>query len=249
MAADSVSWSASLVEGRLVHNAQDGSVCAVGRELSTAVVEWYRANGRAFPWRDTCDPFHILLAETLLRQTQAPRLVEPYLNLVAKYPNPWSLACADVEGLRNWFKPLGLVRRADHLVDCARILVEDHEGQVPRDLQSLEALPGLGRYSARAILCLAFEQPVPMIDEGAGRVLRRVLGHAAHRPAFSDLTLISIAEQMLREASPREFNLGLIDVAARYCRPAKPHCQECPLTDLCVSSKHRSSAQLGGDKS
>ena len=127
-----------------------------GRELSASVVEWFRGNGRAFPWRDTTNPFHVLVAEVLLRQTQAWRVAGPYLQLIDMYPDPQSLADADVESLRKWFRPLGLVKRADRLIECARILVRKYGGQVPQGLQELEALPGIGRYSARAILCTAF---------------------------------------------------------------------------------------------
>ena len=80
-----------------------------GQKLSASVVEWFRENGRTFPWRETKNPFYILVAEVLLRQTQAPRVAGPYLHLIDMYPDPQSLAQADVESLRKWFRPLGLV--------------------------------------------------------------------------------------------------------------------------------------------
>ena len=92
------------------------------KELATSVVSWFRSNGREFPWRDTRNPFHILIAEVLLRQTQAARVVGPYAHLVTTFPDPASLAEADIEALRQWFRPLGLVQRADRLVECARPL-------------------------------------------------------------------------------------------------------------------------------
>ena len=141
------------------------------KELAASVVSWFRSNGREFPWRDTRNPFHILIAEILLRQTQAARVVSPYTHLVTTYPDPASLAATDVEALRRWFRPLGLVLRADRLVECARRLLRDYGGQVPEDLGELQSLPGIGRYSARATLCMAFNHPLPMIDEGSGRVL------------------------------------------------------------------------------
>ena len=206
----------------------------VGQGLSASVTSWFRANGRAFPWRDTKNPFHILLAEVLLRQTQAPRVVAPYLHLTALYPDPGSLAHADVESLRQWFKPLGLVRRADRLVECAGILMREYHGQVPQGLQELQALPGLGRYSARAILCIAFDHTVPMIDEGCGRVLRRVLGFQSRGPAYLDSTLLAAAERLLPTTEVREFNLGLIDIAAIHCHPRTPECRSCPLLSMCA---------------
>ena len=202
--------------------------------LAELVVPWFRENGRAFPWRETTNAFHVLIAEVLLRQTQASRVTDPYVELVTRYPDPESLRLADLASLRDWFGPLGLVSRADQLIEAARIVVEEHAGQVPQDLVALQALPGIGRYSARAILCVAFGQPFPMIDEGSGRVLQRVLGRKIDGPAYSSRSLMTDAEVLLPVGSAREFNLGLIDVAARFCRPHKTFCSECPLTRGCV---------------
>jgi A/G-specific adenine glycosylase len=198
-----------------------------------SVVTWFRSYGRTFPWRNTSNSFHILIAEVLLRQTQAWRVVEPYLELIERYPNPQTLAEADTIELRKWFSPLGLVKRADFLVQCAQILIKDYAGQVPGNLKALESLPGLGRYSARAILCLGFKQPLPMIDEGGGRVLRRALGYKPRGPAFSDPALMHVAERILPHKSSRNFNLGLIDIADAYCHPTKPDCLGCPLFQDC----------------
>ncbi len=202
--------------------------------LAELVVAWFRNNGRTFPWRDSTNPFHILVAEMLLRQTQAHRVVGPYLELLDEYPDPEALADARVPRLRRWFRPLGLVRRADSLVACARALVEKHSGQVPSDLATLLSLPGLGTYSARATLCLAYGQAVPMVDEGSGRVLRRILGREIRGPAYSRRSLLRDAQSLLPEDSAREFNLGLIDIAARFCRPRNPLCSECPLLAGCA---------------
>ena len=203
------------------------------KELATSVVSWFRSNGREFPWRDTRNPFHILIAEVLLRQTQAARVVDPYTHLVTIFPDPASLAEADVDALRQWFRPLGLVRRADRLVECARHLVRDYGGRVPQDLHYLQSLPGIGRYSARATPCMAFDAPVPMIDEGSGRVLRRVLGLPGAGSAYSDTRLAESANGLIPGRHAREFNLGLIDIGSAYCRPRKPDCPKCPLLRDC----------------
>lgn len=204
-----------------------------GNEAAALVVAWFRRCGRAFPWRETENPLHILVAEVLLRQTQAPRVVAPYLELTARYPDAESLARADVASLRQTLRPLGLFSRADRLVECARILVEEHGSLVPRDLDQLQELPGIGRYSARAVLCMAFGDAVPMVDEGSGRVLQRVLGRKIRGPSYSNAALIRVAERLLPEGSAREFNLGLLDIAARFCRPRKMLCSQCPVASRC----------------
>ena len=209
------------------------------QDLAASVVGWFLSNGREFPWRSTSNPFHILIAETLLRQTQAARVVGPYFQLISKYPDPASFAKANVNALREWFRPLGLVRRADNLVECSRRLVQDYEGQVPKDICDLQSLPGIGRYGARAILCLAFNHPVPMIDGGSGRVLRRVFGLPDTGPAFSDVRLAGAAERVLPDSKAREFNLALIDLGAAFCHPRKPHCSECPILRLCTFGSSR----------
>ena len=211
-----------------------GPMRRVNQEFATSVVSWFRCNGRDFPWRDTRNPFHILIAEILLRQTQATRVVGPYVQLITAYPDPASLAEADVDALRRWFRPLGLVRRADRLVECARRLVRDYGGQVPRDLRDLQSFPGIGRYSARATLCMAFNDPLPMIDEGSGRVLRRVLGFSETGPAYSDIQLTAVAERLLPDSNAREFNLALIDIGAAHCHPKNPDCFGCPILSHCV---------------
>ena len=211
-----------------------GRIRGGSKELAASVVSWFRSNGREFPWRDTRNPFHILIAEVLLRQTQAHRVVRPYVHLITVYPDPGSLAAADIDALRQWFRPLGLVRRADRLVESSRRLLRDYEGQVPRDIRDLNSLPGIGRYSARATLCMAFNCAVPMIDEGSGRVLRRVLGFSENGPAYSDIRLAEVAERLLPDGYAREFNLALIDIGAAHCHPKKPDCFGCPILSYCA---------------
>jgi len=198
--------------------------------LQNAVLGWFADHGRDFPWRNTNNAFFILIAEVLLRQTQAERVENPYLALISKFPDPQSMAQADVTQLREWFHPLGLVKRADRLVETSKILLRDFTGKVPNRLEQLMGLPGLGEYSARAVLCLAYNIQVPMIDEGSGRVLRRALEVAPKGPAYCDSNLLKIAEGIIPKASCRDFNLGLIDIAATYCKVTNPKCVECPLT-------------------
>lgn len=202
-------------------------------KLQDIVLTWYTVNGRDFPWRRTTNPFHLIIAESLLRQTQAERVVQPYLELIDMYPDPESLASAQVEELRLWFKPLGLFTRADRLVETSKIILAKHRGKVPNDLRELQALPGLGIYSSRAVLCLGFEVSVPMIDEGSGRLLRRVFGLISNKPAYSDRSLLQIANKILPSESAKEFNLGLLDIASKYCHVHNPQCSECPLHEIC----------------
>ena len=201
------------------------------------VIKWFRANGRNFPWRHKSNPYHLILAESLLRQTQANRVVEPYLKLVKMYPDIKSLANASLKDLRILFQPLGLFSRADRLIDTAKTIGINHAGKVPDNLHDLLNLPGLGIYSARAVLCLGFGRPEPLIDEGSGRVLRRVFGYISTSPAYSDRQLLQKAKEILPPRTSREFNLGLLDIAAAYCHVQNPVCIKCPLQNICLYIK------------
>ena len=207
--------------------------CDWVRPFQMVVVEWFDEHGRDFPWRRTRDPYHILVAEVLLRRTQAARVVSPYLELVRLYPTAQKMSEAETSWVREWFKPLGLVSRADQLVRAAKLTLERHGGKVPWALEQLSGLPGIGIYSARAIQCLAYGAPVPMIDESSGRLLRRMLGLARAGPAYSDRSLLSLAERLVPEDAGRAFNLGLLDIAAYYCHSTSPACLECPLQTMC----------------
>ena len=202
--------------------------------LRCTAEEWFERNGRDFPWRQSMNSFHILVAEVLLRRTQAHRVVGPYLELIERYPDIRDMAEADPTWLRKWFRPLGLVNRADHLVEAANTILRRHGGEVPQDLGEIEDLPGLGRYSACAVLCLAHAGAAPMIDESSGRLLRRLLGLNSTEPAYSDKDLFRRAQRLVPYGASRTFNLGLLDIAAAYCHVSSPDCVQCPLRSLCV---------------
>ena len=141
------------------------------QEFVNSVVTWCRSRGREFPSRRTGDTVHMHIAGVLQRRTQARRVVYPYAHLTRMDPDRESFSRVHVDDLRFWFKPLGFTGRPDSLVDYARRLVRDCRGEVPANFRDLQSLPGIGRYSARAMLCMAFNRSVPMIDGGSGRVL------------------------------------------------------------------------------
>ena len=204
--------------------------------LHRTVEEWFEKNGRDFPWRQSSNSFHILVAEVLLRRTQAHRVVGPYLELTERYSDIRDMADADVTWLREWFRPLGLVNRAQGLVEAAKTILEQHGGEVPNELSEIESLPGLGRYSACAVLCLAHAGAAPMIDESSGRLLRRLLGLSSSGPAYSDKDLFERAQRLIPSDASRGFNLGLLDIAAAYCHVGSPDCVQCPPGRLWPSS-------------
>lgn len=218
---------------RLILSAQSRDT----HSFSQSVLRWFALNGRDFPWRMTSDPYRIYVAEILLRQTQAERVVKPYLEVIARYPTFEALSKADVDELRRWFKPLGLVKRADLMISAAKLLVNDYGGLLPRRLDLLLCLPGMGNYSARAVACLAFGARVPMIDESSGRLLRRLLGLRPRGPAHCDQKLLEVAKRIIPKKHARDYNLGLLDIAAVHCHSNHPTCPKCPLLKFCSNCR------------
>jgi A/G-specific adenine glycosylase len=204
--------------------------------FTKVVLQWFTHNGRDFPWRKTANPYNIFVAESLLRRTKANQVVETYLILIERYPTPEALSNVDMNELRQIIQPLGLVKRADLLIGAAKRIVQEHGGMIPNDLHMLSALPGIGIYSSRAILCLSFNAAVPMIDESSGRLLRRVLDLPSNGPAYSDRKLLKIAETIIPVDSARAFNLGMLDIAFAYCHHNIANCPRCPLNGICIYS-------------
>lgn len=193
------------------------------------VLTWAEANRRDLPWRRTRDPWRVLVAEVMLQQTQADRVVAHYEAFIAAYPDPAACAAAPLdEVLRAWVG-LGYPRRARNLHATATLVVERHGGTVPGDLDDLLALPGIGPYTARAVLAFAFEQDVAVVDTNTGRVLARRAGERL-TPARAQ----AAADAWVPAGHGWAWNQGLLDLGALRCRPTDPECTGCPVRRTCA---------------
>jgi A/G-specific adenine glycosylase len=212
---------------------------ALSTAFSQRLLKWFEVNKRNFSWRKTRDPFKILVAEILLRKTDAPKVESVYENFIEKFPGPETIANASFPQLEACLKPLGLYRkRARELKSLAESLVQKYGGQVPSLKEELLSLPGVGDYTANAVLCFAFGANVPLLDTNLIRVLRRVFGHASLKArARTDRQLWAIAESMVPQGKAREFNLAVLDFAALVCKAKNPRCSVCPLNDMCLAFK------------
>lgn len=205
-------------------------------KLQSSLLAWFRVSGRRFPWRHTKKPYAVLLAEKLLQQTSVrDSTIHAYNDLLSTYPTPEDLAKADPEQVRILIQPLGLHYRAHELVKLACALHEQYGGHVPNDLKSLLALPGVGDYTARAVLCFAFGQDVPIVDTNVARILYRVFGLTGEMPAnpARKKELIALAALLVPQKQSRQFNWALLDLGALICKPSKPLCVNCPINTLC----------------
>ncbi len=153
------------------------------KEFQEELLSWFIKARREFPWRNTSNPYYIIVAEKLLQQTKAGNVViEAYSDVIRHYPSTYELAKADINYLEEILQPLGLSFRAKHLISMAQEIVNEHNGAVPSDMKSLLRLTGIGEYCARAVLSFAFHQDISVVDTNVGRLLFRIFGIARPFP-------------------------------------------------------------------
>jgi A/G-specific adenine glycosylase len=203
------------------------------KALHTRVRAYYRRHRRDLPWRRTSDPYRILVSEVMLQQTQVDRVIPKYAAFLARFPTIAHLSRARFAQVARVWVGLGYNGRALRLWRCARAIASEHAGRVPRDPQVLMALPGIGPYTAAAVASFAFGRSVPVVDTNVRRVLVRAL-------TGRDSASAAQVEQLARFALPLHGNAmwaqGLMDIGARFCRPA-PRCDACPLRSACRFAK------------
>jgi len=194
------------------------------------VLAWGVAHRRDLPWRRTRDPWHILSSEVMLQQTQVQRVIEPYRRWVERFPDPVACATAGpAEALRAW-AGLGYNGRAVRLQQAAVAVVEGHDGRVPDRLDLLEALPGVGPYTARAVMVFAFGAPCGVVDTNVARVLCRA---AAGRPLRASACQ-TLADSLVPADQPWAYSQTLFDIGVAHCRSRDPKCIDCPLREGCA---------------
>ena len=203
-----------------------------------AVLGWFDVHERDLPWREPgLSGWQILISEIMLQQTPVNRVVGPWREWVTRWPVPSAMASASPgEVLRAWGK-LGYPRRALRLHECAQVLARDFDDEVPRDVTMMLTLPGIGDYTARAVACFAYGQPVPVVDTNVRRVIARA-EHGRAEPGNPSRTDLADAERLLPRldddtyspAAPR-FSAALMELGALVCTARNPHCDACPLPD------------------
>jgi A/G-specific adenine glycosylase len=201
------------------------------RGLQAAILGWYDARGRSLPFRGTRDPYAILVSEVMAQQTQISRVGPAWEAFTARFPTFGALATAlPADVLRAW-QGLGYDRRARNLQRTAKIVVEEHGGKLPTDLATLERLPGIGPYTARAVAAIAFDAPVGAVDTNVRRVLGRVAvgDPAALRPREMQV----LADGCVPGGRAADWTHAVMDVGATFCRTTRPACGECPARALC----------------
>jgi len=198
---------------------------AVPAAVQTAVLAWGRRSGRDLPWRRTRDPWAVLVSEVMLAQTQVARVVPKWEAFLARWPDPAGCAAAPLAEVIGAWAGLGYNRRAVFLHRAAAAITERHGGRVPSELDSLRSLPGVGPYTARAVLVFAFEQSVGVVDTNAARVLARAV--AGRTLAAKEVQ--SLADAMVPPHDSWAWNQAMLDLGATVCTARRPACGRCPL--------------------
>jgi A/G-specific adenine glycosylase len=194
---------------------------------------WAASNLRAFPWRQTTDPYSIFVAEFLLQKTVAATASPIYEAFLAKYPTLQALAAASVEEVNQLLLPLGLSFRAERLCRSAKIVAEKYRGSIPASEEELLSLPGIGKYTARSICANAFGQSRAVLDTNVARIVERFFGLQGDRVKSRCKILWAAAEAIAPKRKVSRWNLTLLDFGALVCIARKPHCSECPLREKC----------------
>ncbi len=201
------------------------------RRFQTALLEWYVPRARPLRIRTTRDAWAILVSEVMAQQTQIARVDEAWVAFIERYPTPDSLAKATTaEVLRAW-AGLGYNRRALNLQRAAQAIEDRHGGAVPSSIDELEALPGVGPYTARAVAAIAFGQPAAAVDTNVRRVVTRVLGYE-----LGPVPLQAVADTLVETSDPATWTHASMELGAIVCTARAPRCEACPVSKWCASA-------------
>jgi A/G-specific adenine glycosylase len=201
--------------------------------VRNSIVKWFKTNGRDFPWRLTSDPYHVLIAEMLLRRTTATAVLRVYSDFMKQFKQPELLARAKITTIASMINTLGLENvRAYHLQNTALCILKKYDGSIPTALDKLVLLPGVGMYVASAVLNFAYHSPMPLVDGNVIHLMSRVFGLTFSGPtdqfAWDFMRSFDLGNQN------KAFYWGIIDLVALVCFRKAPRCKICPLQELCI---------------
>ncbi len=215
------------------------------KRVQHSLLQWYDAEKRSLPWRETSDPYAILVSEIMLQQTQVDRVLPKYYQFLAAFPTLEALATASTADVLSVWVPLGYNMRAVRLQSIARQVIEEYHGRIPDSIEELLRLKGVGRYTAGAIACFAYHKQVATVDTNIRRVLHRIFFGLEHpEPKLNDAQMLLHAEHVLPEGEAYNWNQALMDLGATICTSNNPRCGQCPLQETCEAYAEMSQHSL-----
>jgi A/G-specific adenine glycosylase len=207
--------------------------------LGRRLLAWYRRNQRSLPWRKTNDPYRIWISEIMLQQTQVDTVIPYYHRFLKAFPTVSSLARAPLQKVLKVWENLGYYSRARNMYAAARMIVEKFDGRIPDNLEVIQTLPGVGLYTAGAILSIAYGQAIPAVDGNVRRILCRLF--AIRKPVDDtreQKQLQKLAASLMPVKHPGDFNQALMDLGATICKAKNPDCLRCRIANLCQARLH-----------
>lgn len=198
------------------------------------LADWFATARRALPWRETDDPYRIWLSEVMLQQTRVDQATPYYHRFVERFPTVHDLAEANVDDVLLCWEGLGYYSRARNLHRAAKAVVDNHNGEVPDTLDEIRSLPGIGPYTAAAVLSIAFDRPLAALDGNVIRVLSRFFAFECDvQKAGSRRALQEVADRLVNPTGPGDHNQAVMELGARICTPHSPLCTACPIAEAC----------------
>jgi len=202
--------------------------------LVNNLLKWSKDNSPEYPWRNTSDPYQIMVSEMLLRRTRASSVVDVYKKFIKKFPTVFLLAKSDIEEIENTIQSLGMKSRSDKIKSAAKTIIEKYSGNIPSKESELLAIVGKeSQYTVNAIRCFGLDQKVPIFDVNVKRIFERIFsidfGKAAHKKKSS----WKIVSSLVPEKNIRQYNWALLDLGKAVCTPVTPKCSICPLKSIC----------------
>lgn len=204
--------------------------------FSTRLLEWYAAEGRNLPWRETLDPYVVWVTEIILQQTRIDQGIDYYFRFLEAFPDVLTLAAAPEDQVLRLWQGLGYYSRARNLHRAAREIVEERDGQLPGSYAEWLKIPGVGPYTAAAIASIAFGEPVPALDGNVYRVLARVFGiDESTEKGPGKKVFLEVASGLIDQEDPGAFNQAMMDFGATVCKPSAPACHDCIFNRECLA--------------
>ncbi len=209
------------------------------KSLQSLLLSWFAENQRDLPWRRTYDPYQIWISEIMLQQTQMDRVTIFFIRWMKEFPDLATLANSSEHKVLKCWEGLGYYSRARNILKAAKLLITNHQGQIPDSRKLLLELPGIGPYTAGAIASISFNRDVPVVDANIERILARLfnIDLIPTSPAAKKLNWQK-AEELLPSGEARNFNQALMELGALICRPKQPNCSVCPVAAHCLALQY-----------
>ncbi len=215
-----------------------------GKEIRRRLRRWYLKNHRALPWRETHDAYRIWVSEVMLQQTQVKTVLPYYKTFIRRFPDVITLAGARQQTVLKAWEGLGYYARCRNLHHAAKVVRNEHAGEIPDDMEAFRKLPGVGEYIAAAVMSIAFDQPFAVVDGNVKRVLARLFEIDAPVNKSNTLKIFrSVAQNLLDSDQPETFNQAVMELGAMLCKPKAPDCIPCPVHCACEAYKNQTTGE------